>query len=299
MKKYSVAAIVFLLAFWAELVAQPVFNAVTANTAVVPRLNKFELSIDLTANYANPYDYDDITMQCIFNAPSGRKDTVDGFFMQDYTLNGNGSITPTGTGIFKVRYAPNETGQWTYTLLCTNADGTSQYPVQLFDCISSTEAGFIRKNTTNYLSFDNAVQFIPVGENMGWQSGNVVTDYTNWITNLTSNGGNFIRIWMSSWAFGLEWKNGYNGFSGLKNYKQSSAFYLDWLLDYCRQNNVFVMTTLNNHGQVSSGVNPEWVDNPYNAVNGGPAVNTWDFFTNATAKNLHKNRLRYTIARYG
>ena len=59
------------------------------------------------------------------------------------------------------------------------------------------------------------------------------------------------------------------------------------------------MATFNNHGQVSTGVNPEWNDNPYNAANGGPATNTWDFFTNATAINLHKNRLRYIIARYG
>ena len=70
---------------------------------------------------------------------------------------------------------------------------------------------------------------------MGWQNSNLVSDYTTWLNNLTANGGNFIRVWMASWSFGLEWKNGYNGFSGLKNYKQSSAFYFDWLVDYCKQ----------------------------------------------------------------
>ncbi|MEP7106711.1 MAG: DUF5060 domain-containing protein [Ferruginibacter sp.] len=277
----------------------PVINAVFPSGSSIPRLHKFEVNIDLSAVYVNPYDYDEIRIQCIFDAPSGRKDTVEGFYMQDYILNANGSLSSTGPGSFRVRYAPNETGDWRYELSCTNSGGTAIYPPQSFQCIASSEPGFIRRNSSNYLSFDNGAQFIPIGENMGWQNGNVVTDYTNWLNNLTANGGNFIRVWMASWAFGLEWKNGYNGFSGLKNYKQSSAFYFDWLVDFCRQKNVYIMTTLNNHGQVSTGVNPEWTDNPYNAVNGGPAINTWDFFTNTTAKNLHKNRLRYIIARYG
>jgi Domain of unknown function (DUF5060) len=295
----TITAFIWILIFSPVCIfAQPIINTIAVNSTSIQKLNKFELTVGITATYSNPYNYDDIAVQCVFTAPSGRKDTVDGFFMQEYTLN-NGSLTATGTGDFKVRYAPNETGTWAYSLRCTTASGTGTYAIQNFECTASTEAGFIRKNATNYLSFDNGTQYIPVGENIGWQSSNVVADYTTWLSNLTANGGNFIRVWMSSWAFGLEWKNNYNGFLGLQKYKQTSAFYFDWLLDYCKQNNVYIMTTLNNHGQVSTGVNPEWADNPYNAANGGPANNTWDFFTNATAKSLHKNRLRYIIARYG
>ena len=279
--------------------AAPVFNSVIQNANAIPAFDKFEVLVGLTATYTNPYDYDDIKVQCIFNAPSGRQDTVDGFYMQDYILNANGSLTANGSGSFRVRYAPVEPGNYSYQLSCTNNDGNTTHPSQTFQCIKSAEPGFIRKNNSNYLSFDNGLQFIPVGENMGWQNNNVITDYTNWLGNLSINGGNFIRVWMASWSFALEWKNGYNGFSGLKNYKQTNAFYFDWLIDYCRQKKICIMATLNNHGQVSTTVNPEWADNPYNATNSGPAVNTWDFFTNATAKNLHKNRLRYIIARYG
>ncbi|MEJ7738151.1 MAG: T9SS type A sorting domain-containing protein [Chitinophagaceae bacterium] len=277
----------------------PVFNGATPNSTTIPKFEKFEVDIQLTAGYANAYDYDNITVQATITAPGGRVDVVDGFFMQDYTIGANGFASPVGNGSFRVRYAPNEIGAYSYVLSCTNLSGTATMPAQAFQCVSSEAHGFIRKNTTNYLSFDDNTQYIPIGENMGWQSNNVVVNYTNWVTDLANNGGNFIRVWMSSWAFALEWKNGDNGFSGLKRYKQSSAFYLDWLLDYCRQKDVYMMLALNNHGQVSSNVNPEWNNNPYNAVNGGPATNTWDFFTDATAKSLHKNRLRYIIARYG
>ncbi len=88
----------------------PVFNSVTSNTGTPLKFDKFELNINLTAAYTNAYDYNDIDVRCIFSAPSGRKDTVDGFFIQDYSLNPDGSLTPSGSGSFKVRYAPNETG---------------------------------------------------------------------------------------------------------------------------------------------------------------------------------------------
>ncbi len=280
----------------------PVFNSVASNTGTPLKYDKFELTINLTAAYTNAYDYSDIDVRCIFSAPSGRKDTVDGFFMQDYILNPDGSLTTSGTGSFKVRYSPNETGAWNYKLSCTNTAGTTTQTSKTFNCITSSSSGFIKKNPTNYLNFDNGNQYIPIGENVGWQNGgtnNVIADYTNWVTGLANNNANFIRVWMSSWAFALEWKNGTNGFGGLEKYKQSSAYYLDWLLNYCKQKNVYIMLTLNNHGQVSTTVNPEWVDNPYSSANGGPATNTWDFFTDATAKTTFKNRMRYIIARYG
>ncbi len=140
-----------------------------------------------------------------------------GFFMQDYTANANGNLTPVGTGSFKVRYAPAEIGTWSYVISCTNTSGSAAMPAQAFTCQPLTAAGFIRKNTTNYLSFDNGNQYIPIGENMGWQNTNPITDYTKWIAKLAANGGNFIRVWMSSWAFALEWKNGTNNFLGLKS----------------------------------------------------------------------------------
>ena len=280
----------------------PVFNTVTPSSTSVQKMDKFELTIDLTAGYTNPYDYTDIDVQCIFTSPSMKKDTVDGFYMQDYTLNtSNGSITATGASHFKVRYAPKEEGTYSYVLLCTNKTGATSQVAQSFTCTASLLHGFVRKNNTNYLSFDDNTQYIPVGENMSWQDNNVYNDYTTWLPKLTANEGNYIRIWMSDWAFAYEWKDVYNQglYHGLESYNQYNAYNLDWLLDYCSQQNVYIMLCLNHHGQVSTTVDPEWNNNPYNAANGGPCTNTWDFFTNTTARAYYRNRMRYLIARCG
>jgi len=300
MKKLQLPFFAFALSALTSYAQKPVFNSVNANANSIAKYNKFELTIDLTAAYTNPYDYNDISTKCIFTAPNGRKDSVDGFYMENYSLNiTTGALTDLGTHNFRVRYAPNIKGAWSYVLSATNSAGTTTQPPANFQCTAPTSRGFIKKNNTNYLNFDDGTQYIPVGEDMGWQDNNVVTDYTNWLGKLSSNGGNFIRVWMSDWAFALEWKNGYNGYSGLEKYKQTSAYYLDWLLDECNSLNVYMMLCLNHHGQVSTTVNPEWSNNPYNAANGGPCTNTWDFFTNTTAKNYYKNRQRYIIARYG
>ncbi|MEP6684619.1 MAG: DUF5060 domain-containing protein [Parafilimonas sp.] len=300
MKKIQLLCFAFVLCTMQLNAQKPVFNSVTTNATSIAKYDKFELTIDLTAGYTNPYNYDDIATQCIFTSPSAKKDTVDGFYIENYSLNTTtGALTDLGTHNFKVRFSPAETGTWSYVLSAKNTSGITTQSASTFQCIASSIHGFIKKNNTNYLNFDDGTQYIPVGENMGWQDNNVVTDYTNWLGKLSSNGGNFIRVWMSDWAFALEWKNGNNGFAGLEQYKQTSAYYLDWLLDKCSSLNVYMQLCLNHHGQVSTQVNPEWSDNPYNAANGGPCANTWDFFSNTTAKSYYQNRQRYIIARYG
>jgi Domain of unknown function (DUF5060)/Secretion system C-terminal sorting domain len=280
---------------------QPPSNVVaTPVSTSVAKLDKFELTISFTAGYSNPFDYDDIAVRGFFTSPAGKTDTIDGFFIQDYTLNTtNGSVAASGTGSFKIRYAPRETGNWQYSVQIINTLGSAVSNTQSFQCAASTAKGFIRKNQTNYLNFDNDEQYIPVGQNQAWHQNNIYLDYKSWLQKLSDNKANLIRIWQAVWGFGIEWKNGTDGYLGLKKYKQTSAYYTDWLLDECKNKGVYVMFCINHHGMVSSGVNPNWPESPYNAANGGPCANTWDFFSNATAKSLHKNRLRYIIARWG
>ena len=297
-------ASVWLLAGLAAAASAPVqtpsFNSVTPNSASVAMYELFELTIDLAASYSNPYDYDEIRIECVFLSPSGRKDVVDGFFMQDYTLNPQeGSLSEVGRGAFRVRYAPDQTGTWQYVLSCTTRSGTGTFPVRSFQCVPARSAGFIRRNASNYLGFDNGDQYIPVGENLGWYENHPYFNYRDWTRKLADQKANYIRVWQCPWGLGLEWKDGVNGYFGLKRYKQTTAFYFDWLLGECRDKGIYVILCLNHHGMVSTTVNTDWPDSPYNSVNGGPCLRTWDFFTDPSARAFQKNRLRYTVARWG
>jgi len=303
MKKSLILPIILLLT--KNTIAQaPVIQSVTPVSTSIEKYTKFEATIELTAAYTNPYDYDQINVQAQIVNPFGEIETIDGFYIQDYQFTDlqTGAISPLGSGKFKIRYAPTVTGTYSYTLRCTTPAGTGIFPAKQFTCNNATSVknvGFVRGEQSHYLHVDRGSQYIPVGENMAWQENNVYLDYTQWLQKLTTQKGNFIRLWMCHWGLGLEWKAGAYGYDGLRKYQQNNAFLLDWLLDYCAEQGVFVMLCLNHHGQVSSQVNPNWYESPYNVANGGMCANTWDFFTNENAKNTLKNRLRYIVARWG
>jgi len=289
--------------------ARSIFHDVRARSGEVERYGRFELRVELDPVFTNPFDYSDIAVRCVFVSPSGQRDTVDAFYTADYridTATGNvGAVTSpaasgTGSGHFAVRYSPRVAGKWTYSLFAeSRTKGRVAGPQGRFNCLSSTSPGFIRRNASPYLSFDGGSAFIPIGENLGWAGRSPYLDYRRWITRLAANKGNFIRVWMPAWGLGLEWLKGRNGFEGIGRYKQSNAALLDWLLDYCEEKGVYVLLSLDHHGQVSSKVDPNWNENPYNAANGGPCVHTWDFFTDPEARRGIANRFRYIVARYG
>lgn len=279
---------------------QPVLNQITPQSETVGRYEKFEAFIDLTANFSNPYNYDEIRVEAVFTAPGGRRDTVEGFYLQDFALNtGAGSLTPQGAGEFRLRFSPDETGTWVYLVVVKTPLGVSNSLTGSFTCMDSDSKGFIRRNETNYLSFDSGDPYFPIGENLAWQNGSTYFSYNRWLSKLADNEANFIRLWLAHWGLGIEWRSGYRDFPGLGRYSPMNAWYLDWILEECRQKDIYIMFCINHHGQVSSNVNPNWNENPYNAALGGPCAQTTDFFTGEEARRLHRNRLRYILARWG
>ena len=299
--KKTFTLFVFCLTMAAVVNAQtPSITSVTTAATSIGRYEKFEATVVLNGSITNPYDYDELVLRGVFTAPSGRKDTIEGFYMQDFDLNTTSGSLITKANNFRIRFSPNEIGAWNYSLTVVTATGASAASTGSFQATSSNSKGFIRKNETNYLGFDNGEQYIPVGQNLAWQNANPYLDYKKWLEKMGAAKANFMRLWLCYWGVGLEWKSGTGGgYEGLKKYKQNNAFYIDYIVEKCKEQGVYMMFCINHHGQVSSTVNPNWNENPYNAANGGPCAQTWNFFDNATAKNLHKNRLRYIVARWG
>lgn len=300
MKKHFTLFVLLFIVVSLSNAQTPSITSVTPEATIVGRYEKFEVKIVLNGSITNPYDYDELILRGVFTAPSGRKDTIEGFYMQDFDLNtSTGSLTTTTTN-FRMRFSPTEIGTWNYSLSVTNAAGSSTAVTGSFQVISSNSKGFVRKNETNYLGFDNGEQYIPVGQNLAWQNTNPYLDYKRWLESMGTAKANFMRLWLAAWGIGIEWKAGTGGgYDGLKKYKQNNAWYIDYIVDKCKEQGIYMMFCINYHGQVSSVVNPNWNENPYNAANGGPCAQTWNFFDNTTAKNLHKNRLRYIVARWG
>ncbi|MDA0336929.1 MAG: DUF5060 domain-containing protein [bacterium] len=269
------------------LAALPAIEAIQASSDTVHRFQKFELTAGIRAAFENAYDFDEVSVYVAFSAPSGTTSRVDGFHVDDTT----------GAGVWVVRFAPTEPGLWRYALSSRDSSGTATATPGSFTCIVGDDPGFLRTTPNAYLRFDDGTQYFAIGENIGWGAfTDPVADYRRWLDDLSDHRGNYMRTWMASWGFALEWQD-----TGLGRYaeREYRAQQLDQVVELASERGIYIQLVLNNHGQVSTRVNPEWQNNPYNVANGGPCQNTWDFFTDATARDLFKRRLRYIVARWG
>src|SRR5512141_3018959 len=80
----------------------PHVGAVAADRATLGRYERIELTAALTATYDNPYDQAQIALSASFQAPSGAIREAPGFW--------------DGRDKWKVRFTPDETGAWRYTV---------------------------------------------------------------------------------------------------------------------------------------------------------------------------------------
>jgi hypothetical protein len=77
---------------------------------------------------------------------------------------------------------------------------------------------------------------------------------------------NYVRLWMPSWAFGIEWlrRDGETVVSSLGDYRDrlDRAWQLDHVLEAAQAHGIYVMLTLQNHGPFSLEANSQWEDEP-------------------------------------
>lgn len=288
--------IIFLLAGFSGT-ANPVFTSVSANSATVSKYQKFELTVNFTASYSNPYDFNQINLKCKFTSPTGLVYNVDGFYYQAFNMPQPNNLVAVGSPDWRVRFAPNEIGTWTYLLTCTDINGTTAYPVGQFQCTVSALRGFIHPAANKQFSYDDGGKFFGIGTNLGWTEWSEgFTIYEDWINELGENGGNFTKIVMAPWSFELEWQE-----TGLGNYsaRQNRAWALDWIYEHLANNGVYCQLNIMIHDVMKPANTPGWNQNPYNLANGGPCNEPQNFLVNSTAKSLFQRKIRYIMARWG
>jgi hypothetical protein len=176
--------------------------------------------------------------------------------------------------------------------------GATRSKPRALEVAPSARRGFLRRSPHDdrHLAFDDGSPWFAVGENLGWYDARGTFAYDSWLSRLAAQKANYARLWMPSWAMGIEWKD-----TGLRDYtnRLDRAWQLDHVLREAGRRGIEVMLSIQNHGQFSTVYNSAWADNPYNAANGGPLALPQQFFTDPTARELFKRRLRYIVARWG
>ena len=254
---------------------------------VIPRFAKFEASWTLPNQTGNPFDPSVNDVQVLFAGPAGSRATVPAFWDGD---------------CWRVRFAPTRVGEYT---LSVRRNRQAAVPLGLstsqFRCVPSVNAGFVRRDPkiVQRFVFDNGKTYYPLGMDAAWTNSQM-PDYLGVFAKMQGAGMNWARVWMTYWdGKALDWspdkmKNPKTG-----DYLLDAARRWDAILDSAEKHGVYVQMTLQHHGQYTEKTDPNWRDNPFNATNGGFLAHPDDFFTDAKARQLTRDKYRYIIARWG
>ena len=273
-------------------------NSVKMNSGRVDRFGLFELTVDISASYTNPFDAGDISVEAAFRTPSGALEMVRGFYCQEYKLKVVGERPSTGSEVldasgppsWKIRYSPRETGEHAYIVLVTDRHGTVKSRQGQFKCIEGKSPGTVRVSSVDprYFEFSDGSSYFPIGHNVCWADGmRPVSDFKRYFRRMQQAGENYTRLWMCSWSLGLEHNK-------LGEYDLANAWRLDRVLESAAKHGIYVKLCFDNF----TDFNNRKV-NPYLQVNGGMCSGALDFFTQPEARRHYRNRLRYILARWG
>lgn len=273
---------------------------------------RFETIGHVWAEFANPFDPDEIRVDGEFAAPDGSTLVMPGFATREFRrelVGGFEHRRATSDLHWRVRVTPTQPGTWSWRWVVTTPAGVAETPWQTFEVAEAApdRHGFLRTSPLDprYLRHDDGTPWIGIGENVCWYDGRGTFAYDDWIPKLAAQGVNFIRLWMPSWAFGLEWirrnPDGSLASSSLGDYtdRLDRAWQLDHVMELAERHGIAVMLSIQNHGAFSLTSNSEWADSPYNAANGGPVATPAAFLTDPAARALFQRRLRYLVARWG
>ncbi|MBI4978919.1 MAG: cellulase family glycosylhydrolase [Spirochaetes bacterium] len=280
-------------------VSAPVAVTVAKAAAVARQNERYDMILDVSGTFENPFDPDEIDVSAQVTLPSGKTMTLPAFFEQPYTVE-NGKETASGKPHFTVRFLPVEAGKYSVRITAKDKNGAAQSGY-MFTAAAASAKGFIRTAPNKkYFMFENGDTYFPVGHNVCWAKS--IAEYDNYFTKMAAAGENFSRIWIGPFdIFTLErTSSGVNDYAGLTKYDLKNAWRFDYILDAAAAKNIYLMYCIESFNSFKSKPQHNvWHKCPYNKEFGGPCDEAQKFFTDAEAKKIFKKRLRYILARYG
>lgn len=113
----------------------------------------------------------------------------------------------------------------------------------------------------------------------------------SYLRKLSSNGGNFARVWLCNRLFEVETK--------FSEYSEAQAKKIDQLLEWATKYNVKLKLCLDNTRQIIPD-DKAWFNKPqYHVDNGGPFNNVDEYINSEKGREAYLNRMKFFSRRYG
>ncbi|MEN3013104.1 MAG: DUF5060 domain-containing protein [Endomicrobiia bacterium] len=253
----------------------PTINTVLPEKNRVGKYEKFELVVEISATYTNPYDPHQVDLSCVFFSPSNKEWRIFGFY--------------DGTK-WKIRFTPNETGVWSYRVFLKDQTGQTESNLLSFECMESDSHGWIKvAPNKRYLMYDDNTPFYGVGFCRAWNSLSVPFE------TLKEFGVNMILIWVGPpWVGMIE-----NTSKGIGIYDQQICYTIENYIQQAEKNNIHIILCLWPHDALRIPGQPwpsgNWAKNAYSLI-----TTPEGFYSDtSTVWDYQQKLYRYIIARWG
>lgn len=168
---------------------------------------------------------------------------------------------------------------------------------------SASGERFIEVSKINpaYFAYSDGSPFIPVGINLINPSGkygnkpdSAFYEIEQWMKNLSDNGGNYIRIWLSQSFWDIEDKKA-------GTYDEAKAARIDRFFQMARKHRLKVKVTLEHFRSITLQENPQrWATKfIYHKSQGGPLDSVSQYITSEAGQRLFLDKVNYYQNRYG
>ena len=158
----------------------------------------------------------------------------------------------------------------------------------------------ISRNNPTYFAYSDGTPYIPIGINMINPSGHYMNqpdsafaEIETWMRNLSQNGGNYIRVWLSNSFWDIEEEAG--------KYNEAKAARIDRFIELARKYHLKIKLTLEHFRSITLEENPQtWATKfAYHHSKGGPLDSVEQYLTSPEGRQLFLNKVKYYRNRYG
>lgn len=261
----------------------PLIQKVTVNQEQIGRYEKLELTIELEADYENPYDPEQLDLSADFISPTGVPWRINGYF------DGVGRA-------WKLRFSPDEVGEWTYQLRVRDVHGEAEDELRQFMVVPSRHHGWITNNDDNvrFLDYHDGTSFYGVGVAYPW-------GITEWgLDQIAASGGNLVTYWNGNYDTAgsgggddqlesTDW--------GIGKIDPLKAKRIDELLESFEARDLHMNFVIWPHDSLADkipGWPATWKESAYSTI--GEAK---DFYSDEQMWRYQERLYRYIIARWG
>jgi len=264
----------------------PQITGVVLNPTDVPRYELLEMQVAVQAQYSDPYDLRQVSLDGVFTGPDGTGMAVPGFW--------------DGKDSWRVRFTPSQTGVWNYQLTIKDAGGTSQPARGTFTVSASNLHGWLQPGKSvdpalsgHYLVYQDGTPFYGIGHGDAttlFSGGFNLDRGFSLLSQMKDAGENYVVWWP------LYTNSPVN--NSYADYSSPNMSIIDLVVKDSQKKGIFLVFTIWDHPELRDSTHA-WGPGRWPANGFSKLGDIKSFFTSDEAWAWQENFYRYIIARWG